>query len=165
MLHINQKNENISFLPWNHFKILFFIPSSGKFLLFLKGAVPIPSAVSQFSFPDHTLIYCGFWNIMDFRYNNITCMGKINIVSCILYSKSGAANSNILWNPGVLQLKANRVLDKLGKSSLFITQSSGSHSKGRTFLYRFNYSNPLISKCVSWKHLPETRNPFCTLIH
>lgn len=76
-------------------------------------------------------------------------MGKINIVRCIFYSKSRAANSDILWNPWVLQLKANRVLDILGKKSLFITHSSGSYSKGKKFLYRFNYSNPLVSKCIS----------------
>lgn len=58
-------------------------------------------------------------------------MRKINIGSCILYSKSEAANSDICWNPRVLQLKANRILDILGKTSLFITQSSGSHSKGK----------------------------------
>lgn len=92
-------------------------------------------------------------------------MRKINIGSCILYSKSEAANSDICWNPRVLQLKANRILYILGKTSLFITQSSGSHSKGKKSLCRFNYSNPQISKCISWKHLSETRNPFCTHIH
>lgn len=92
-------------------------------------------------------------------------MRKINLVSCILYSKSEAANSDICWNPRVLQLKANRILDILGKTSLPITQSSGSHSKGKKFLYRFYYCNPLISKCISCKHVPETRNPFCTHIH
>lgn len=89
-------------------------------------------------------------------------MRKINIGSCILYSKSEAANSDICWNPRVLQLKANRILDILEKTSLFITQSSGSHSKGKKSLCRFNYSNPRISKCISWKHLSKTRNPFCT---
>lgn len=93
-------------------------------------------------------------------------MRKINIVSCILYSKSEAANSDICWNPQVSQLKVKRILDILGKRSLFITQPSGSHSKGKKkFLYRFNFRNPLISKCITWKHLPETRNPFCTHIH
>lgn len=95
-------------------------------------------------------------------------MRKINTVSCILYSKSEAANSDICWNPQVSQLKVNRILDILGKRSLFITQSSGSHSKGKKFLCRFNYRNPFIlmySKCIRWKHLPETRNPFCTHIH
>lgn len=95
-------------------------------------------------------------------------MRKINTVSCILYSKSEAANSDICWNAQVSQLKVNRILDILGKRSLFITQSSGSHSKGKKFLCRFNYRNPFIlmySKCIRWKHLPETRNPFCTHIH